>query len=73
MGRTKYAVVDAGGHVLAKDMELDVAVTLLTALMDKWSNEKELLLSIQRVYDEPCQGICEDGPIFFDHETSGDN
>ena len=57
MERTKYAVVDAGGHAIAKDMELDTAVTLLVALMDTRSEEKELLLSIQRLYDEPCQGI----------------
>lgn len=57
MGRITYAVVDAGGHLIANGMDLDIAVTLLVALMEKRSEEKELLLSIQRVYDEPCQGI----------------
>ena len=60
MGRISYAVVDAGGHLIANDMDLDIAVTLLVALMEKQSEEKELLLSIQRVYDAPCRGIDAD-------------
>ena len=57
MGRISYAVVDAGGHLIANGMDLDIAVTLLVALMEKRSEEKELLLSIQRVYDAPCTGV----------------
>ena len=29
MGRISYAVVDAGGHLIANGMDLDIAVTLL--------------------------------------------
>ena len=57
MGRITYAVVDAGGHLIANGMDLDIAVTLLVALMEKRSEEKELLLSIQRVYDAPCTNV----------------
>lgn len=60
MGRISYAVVDAGGHLIANGMDLDIAVTLLVALMEKRSEEKELLLSIQRVYDEPCKIVDAD-------------
>lgn len=55
MGRITYAVVDAGGHLIANGMDLDIAVTLLVALMEKRSEETELLLSIQRVDNEPCK------------------
>lgn len=57
MGRISYAVVDADGHFIANGMDLDIAVTLLVALMEKRSEEKELLLSIQRVYDAPCTNV----------------
>lgn len=57
MERISYTVVDAGGHRIANGMDLDIAVTLLVALMEKRSEETELLLSIQRVDDAPCKGV----------------
>lgn len=57
MNKYTYAVVDSNGHVLAKGMEMDIALILIEAIMDKWYEEKQLVLSLQRVYDEPCSGV----------------
>ena len=57
MDKYTYAVVDVDGHVLAKGMELEIAIIMLRALMDKWCHERGLVLSLQRVYDEPCSGV----------------
>ena len=48
----KYNGTD--GNVVAKDMTLEVATTLIGALFEKYYNDKKLFISIRRMdWDEP--------------------
>ena len=46
--------IEVDGNVVAKDMTLEVATTLIGALFEKYYNDKYLFISIRRIdWDEP--------------------
>ena len=46
--------VEVDGNAVAKDMTLEVATTLISALFEKYYKDKKLFISIRRMdWDEP--------------------
>ena len=55
MGCDTYTV-RIGSVKLAQHMTLDTAILLAGAMFNKWNNEKNLAITIEREDNEPCSG-----------------
>ena len=59
MPKNSYEVL-VDGQVYARDMDLDTALVLVEGLFDKWYQEPNLAITIQRENQDVCESAIED-------------